>query len=103
MDSSVLVAGTALRASFAVWPLLTALTILILGTATCVRERASRVSLAARAIARYRLVDVTVALAAPQILQTMADVLIVLDVEGIVRVVNRAACEVFGRGEDDQH
>jgi PAS domain S-box-containing protein len=48
------------------------------------------------AIWRYRLVDITPALAATQILYTMSDALLVLDAEGIIRVVNRAATDLFG-------
>ncbi len=53
----------------------------------------------ARAIWRYRLVDITPAFAAKQILRTMADALLVLDREGVVRVVNQAACHLFDRLE----
>lgn len=45
---------------------------------------------------RYRLVDITPAFAAPQVFDTMTDALVVLDREGIVRLVNRAARELFG-------
>jgi PAS domain S-box-containing protein len=55
--------------------------------------------LSARAIWRYRLVDITPALAADEIIDTMADSLIVLDGEGIVRLVNRAASELLGTAE----
>lgn len=57
--------------------------------------------LAAQAIWRYRLIDITAAFAAQQILRIMADALIVLDREGILRVVNQAACELFGRAEPE--
>lgn len=57
--------------------------------------------LAARAIWRYRLVGITPAFAATQILRTMADTLLVLDHEGVVRVANQAACHLFGRAEKE--
>ena len=55
--------------------------------------------LAAWSIRRYRLVEITPAIAAPQILQTMVDALLVIDPEGIVRIVNQAACRLFGFSE----
>lgn len=55
------------------------------------------VLLAARAIWRYRLVDITPAFAAREIVDAMADALLVLDPDGIVQVANRAAGELFGR------
>jgi PAS domain S-box-containing protein len=58
------------------------------------------VLLAARAIWRYRLVDITPAFAAGEIINAMEDALLVLDVAGIVRVANGSACELFGRTED---
>jgi PAS domain S-box-containing protein/putative nucleotidyltransferase with HDIG domain len=48
------------------------------------------------AIGRYRLVDITPALAATQILYTMNDALLVLDAQATIRVVNRAASDLFG-------
>jgi len=53
--------------------------------------------LAARAIWRYRLVDLTPAFAAKQILKTLCDPLVVLDQDGLVRVANQAACQLFHR------
>ena len=53
--------------------------------------------LVARVIWRYHLVDITPAFAANQIIHTLADALVVLDREGVVRVVNQAACELFRR------
>jgi hypothetical protein len=50
----------------------------------------------ARTITRYRLVDITPAFAARQIIDTMSDALLLLDREGVVRVANRAACVLFG-------
>ncbi len=52
-----------------------------------------------RAIWRYQLVDLTPAFAADQIIRTVADPLLVLDQEGVVQVVNQAACCLFGRTE----
>ena len=45
---------------------------------------------------RYQLVDLTPAFAAPDILQTMSDALFVVDLDGGVQFVNRAACDLFG-------
>lgn len=59
------------------------------------------VILTGRALWRYRLVDITPAFAATEIIQAMADALLVLDGEGTVRVVNRAACALFTRTEDE--
>ena len=55
--------------------------------------------LISRAIWRYRLVDITPAFAAKEIIDTMNDALIVLDRDGVVRVVNRAACALLGSEE----
>ncbi len=54
----------------------------------------------ARAIWRYRLVDITPAFAAAQILKTVSDALLVFDPEGVIRVVNQAACDLFERPEE---
>ncbi|HET9496175.1 MAG TPA: PAS domain S-box protein, partial [Chloroflexia bacterium] len=54
------------------------------------------VALAARAIWVYRLFDITPAFAANQIIETMSEGLVVFDREGILRVVNSAACRLFG-------
>jgi len=56
--------------------------------------------LAARAVWRFRLVDITPAFAATEIINAMADALLVLDNEGTVRVANRAACQLFKRPEN---
>lgn len=53
----------------------------------------------ARAIWRYRLVDITPAFAAKEIISAMADALLVLDRDGVVRVVNPAACQLLGKSE----
>ncbi len=47
-------------------------------------------------IMRYRLADITPALAAQQIIQTMAEGLIVVDRDGSVRVSNEAAAAMWG-------
>ncbi len=57
--------------------------------------------LIARAIGRYRLVDLTPSFAADQIVATMADPLIVCDSEGKIRVANQAICAVFGYAEQE--
>ena len=51
-------------------------------------------------IRRYRLVDFTPELAAREVFSTIADPLLLCDLSGRVRVVNRAAREVLGRGDD---
>ncbi|HXG51620.1 MAG TPA: ATP-binding protein [candidate division Zixibacteria bacterium] len=56
--------------------------------------------LAARAVRRYRLIDVTPAFAAEQVINAMADALLILDHEGIVRVANPAACRLFERQQN---
>jgi len=56
---------------------------------------------AARAIWKYHLVDITPAFAANQIVQTMTDALLVFDQEGIVRVANPAASQLFGYPQDE--
>ncbi|MBN1959746.1 MAG: EAL domain-containing protein [Deltaproteobacteria bacterium] len=47
-------------------------------------------------VLRYRFVDITPAFAALPILRTMREALLVLDRDLIVRVVNPAACNLFG-------
>ena len=59
------------------------------------------VAILAYTIWRYHLVDITPAFAAPQIIETMAGGLLVLDSEGVIRLVNSAAVELFGRGKDE--
>ncbi len=49
-----------------------------------------------RAVWRYRLVDITPAFAANEIVETMADALLVFDREGVIRVANEAATEMLG-------
>jgi PAS domain S-box-containing protein len=57
--------------------------------------------LVSRAIWRYRLVDITPAFAAPEIIDTMNDALIVIDSEGVVRLVNQATCSLLDCQEQD--
>jgi len=54
------------------------------------------IAIVAHAIRRYRLVDLTPAFAAEQILATVADPVIVCDREGRIRFTNQAAADVFG-------
>jgi PAS domain S-box-containing protein len=53
------------------------------------------------AVWRYRLLEITPALAAEQIIDTMADALLVLDQDGIVRVANQAASQLFGYAREE--
>lgn len=55
----------------------------------------------ARVVWRYRLVDITPALAANDIVATMADALIVLNQDGVVRLVNKTAVDLFGYAEHE--
>ena len=57
--------------------------------------------LVSRAIWRHRLVDITPAFAAPEIIDTMNDALIVVDREGMVRLVNQAMCSLLNCDEKD--
>lgn len=57
--------------------------------------------LSERAIRRFRLIDITPAFAVNYILAIMADALLVLDRDGVVRVANPAARELLGRSETD--
>jgi diguanylate cyclase (GGDEF)-like protein/PAS domain S-box-containing protein len=54
------------------------------------------VAIAAHAVWRYRLVDLTPEYAASQILATMKGAVIVVDLEGKIRVANRAASVMLG-------
>jgi PAS domain S-box-containing protein len=54
-----------------------------------------------RFVIRYRFMDITPAVAARQIIDTMNDALIILDPNGVVRLVNRATCDLFGLREQD--
>jgi diguanylate cyclase (GGDEF)-like protein/PAS domain S-box-containing protein len=56
------------------------------------------VALTGHVVWRYRLVDITTAIAAPRVFETMADALVVLDRDGVVRLTNQAAEHAFGRG-----
>ncbi|MBI4313422.1 MAG: PAS domain-containing protein, partial [Candidatus Omnitrophica bacterium] len=51
--------------------------------------------IAARAIWKYRLVDITPSLAARQMISTMRDAVLIIDCEGVIRVANPAAAELF--------
>jgi PAS domain-containing protein len=59
------------------------------------------IALTAQTISRHRLVDITPAFAAKEIINAVDDALLILDSEGIVRVANRAACALFGCSEND--
>ncbi|HWW62728.1 MAG TPA: PAS domain S-box protein, partial [Thermoanaerobaculia bacterium] len=52
--------------------------------------------IAASALWRYQLIDITPAYAASQILETMKGAVVVVDMVGKIRVVNRAACALLG-------
>ncbi len=54
-----------------------------------------------RTIRRYRLVSITPELAARDIIRAMVDALLIMDNEGIVRVGNHSACQIFSRSEAD--
>lgn len=58
-------------------------------------------SLVAVALWRHQFLDITRSVAAEQIIKTMREALLVLDHDGIVRVVNRAACVLFSRPETE--
>ncbi|HEX7151561.1 MAG TPA: EAL domain-containing protein [Thermoanaerobaculia bacterium] len=51
---------------------------------------------AATAVWRFELIDITPEYAASQILETMKGAVIVADMEGRIRVINRAACQLLG-------
>jgi len=57
-------------------------------------------AITAQTIWRYRLVDITPAFAAAQILKTVSDALLVFDHEGVIRVANQAACDLFEQPEE---
>ncbi len=50
---------------------------------------------------RYRLVDITPQFAAQKVLDTMNDALLVLDADGVIRLVNNATMRLFGYAEQD--
>ncbi|MBN1585855.1 MAG: PAS domain S-box protein [Candidatus Omnitrophica bacterium] len=56
--------------------------------------------IAATAIRRYRLVDIATSFTVDHILTTVTDALIVVDKEGVIRVVNKAACNLLNRSAD---
>ena len=55
--------------------------------------------LGAAAIGQYRLIDLTPQFAASQILETMKSAVILVDMHGTIRVVNRAATHLLGYSE----
>jgi len=57
--------------------------------------------ISARSILRHRLMAITPAFAARQIIDTMNDALVVLDRDGVVRLVNQTACSMFGYSEQE--
>jgi diguanylate cyclase (GGDEF)-like protein/PAS domain S-box-containing protein len=59
------------------------------------------VGIIAHAIWRYSLSDINPEFAAAQILETMQGSVLVLDLNGRVRVANRAACEMLGYTEQE--
>ena len=59
------------------------------------------IAFTARTVRRHRLVDITPSLAAPQILATMADPLLVCDADDNVGLVNQALCSLLGYEERD--
>ncbi len=52
-------------------------------------------------VIQYRLVDITPELVADQILETMDGAVIVIDLEGKIRLINRAALEMLGNKKSD--
>lgn len=62
---------------------------------------ASFIFLSARTVWRHKLADFSPQFAAAQILETMQGSVLVLDLQGKIRVVNRAACEMLGYDEPD--
>lgn len=52
-------------------------------------------------VLRYRLIDISPAIAAPQILATMPSGVLVTDTLGMIRIVNNAAAELFGLSATD--
>lgn len=58
-------------------------------------------AVAAHTIWRYHLADITPATAAAEIIDTISDALIVVDADGIVRLVNQAATQLLGYREGE--
>lgn len=52
-------------------------------------------------IQRYKIIEITPTFAAQAIIETMSDALIAVDNEGVIHLVNNAACELFHRKEKD--
>ncbi|MGC1455471.1 MAG: PAS domain S-box protein, partial [Nitrospirota bacterium] len=59
------------------------------------------VVICAYVVIQYRLVDITPELVADQILETMEGAVIVIDLEGKIRLINRAALEMLGNKKSD--
>jgi PAS domain S-box-containing protein len=59
------------------------------------------VVISAYVIIQYRLVDITPELVAGQILETMEGAVIVIDLEGKIRLINRVALEMLGHKKSD--
>ena len=59
------------------------------------------VVISAYVVIQYRLVDITPELVADQILETMEGAVIVIDLEGKIRLINRAALEMLGNKKSD--
>lgn len=57
--------------------------------------------LMAQGIWRYRLFDITPSFAAEQIIKTMADGLLVIDSDAVIRVANKTASGIFGSPETE--
>jgi len=61
----------------------------------------SFVVVSATAAWNYRFVELTPAYAAGQILETMRSAVLLVDMEGRIRVVNRATCDLLGYSQSD--
>ena len=59
------------------------------------------VVISAYVVIQYRLVDITPELVAGQILETMEGAVIVVDLEGKIRLINRVALEMLGHQKSD--
>lgn len=56
--------------------------------------------LAARAVSRFRLVDINTSFVADQLLQTVHGAVLVVDLQGNIRVANPLAAQILGYGAD---
>lgn len=52
-------------------------------------------------IRHFRMVEITPAFAANEILDIMSDALFAVDMEGDIRMINKAACDLFDRAEEE--